>query len=154
MKNLIFKRVLLLAIISFASIGKWWYGIPVDGPDTLLYGFPFPFVCAAWHTSMSLQIFVSELLIDFSTYFSIWFLLLYCIHRFVKKINTRKIVTNLLGIFSGLIIAGACFIASDANNLFYVKRPFTIEIMETGYQFIWQHTERPNYSKYHSEGKK
>lgn len=43
----------------------------------------------------------------------------------------------------------ATLIASNPNNLFYTKRPFDIEIMETGYKFIWQQTERPDYYKFH-----
>lgn len=151
MKSLLFKLILPLTVISFTCITKWWHTLPIDGPDTLLYGFPLPFVGEGWHTSMSLQIFVAELLIDFLTYFSFWLLLIVCIDRFLIKIHTHKIVTILLWLISGLIISGATLIASDSNNLFYVKRPFGFEIMETRYKLFWQKTERPNYYKDHIE---
>ena len=154
MKKLTFKLVLPLSIISFAVITKWWYALPIDAPDTLLAGFPFPFVCEGWHTSMSLQIFVIELLIDFLTYFSFWLLLVFCVNRFLTMINALKIVTIVLWILAGLIISGATLIASDSNNIFYVKRPFDIDIMDTGYKFVWQKTERPDYYKYHPKQKK
>jgi hypothetical protein len=33
----------------------------------------------------------------------------------------------------------------------FVKRPFKMEVMETGFQFGWRHVERPNFYKYHPE---
>jgi hypothetical protein len=154
MKQLIFKLMIPLTVISFATITKWWYALPVDAPDTLFSGFPFPFVCDGWHTSLSLQIFIAELFADLLTYFLFWFLLIYSINRLLIKININKIVTIVLWTMTGLVMIGATLIASDQNNLFYLKRPFDIEIMEVGYKFIWQQTERPDYYKYHPEDKK
>lgn len=34
MKSLIFKIVIPLTIVSFATFTKWWYASPVDAPDT------------------------------------------------------------------------------------------------------------------------
>ena len=154
MKVLTLKLILPLTIISFAAVTKWWYALPVDAPDTLFAGFPFPYVCEGWHTSMSLQIFVTEFIVDFLTYFSFWFLLVFCIDRFLIKIITQKILTIVLWALSGFIISGTTLIASDSNNIYYVKRPFEIAIMETGYKFVWQQTTRPDYYKYHPEQKK
>lgn len=154
MKGLTLKLILPLTIISFATVTKWWYALPVDAPDTLFAGFPFPYVCEGWHTSMSLQIFVTEFIFDFLTYFSFWFLLVFCIDRFLIKIITQKILTIVLWALSGLIISGTILIASDSNHIYYVKRPFDISIMETGYKFVWQQTTRPDYYKNHPEQKK
>ncbi len=55
---------------------------------------------------------------------------------------------------SGLIILGASYTASFPEHIFHFKRPYDMEIMETGYKFGWQHIERPDYYKYHPEGKK
>jgi hypothetical protein len=148
-KSLIYKLVLPLTIISFAAIVKWWYALPIDGPETLLYGFPFPFISEAWHTSMSIQIFLLELGVNFITFLSFWFLLVFSIHQFVIKIRTYKIVTIVLWVLSGFILLAATLIASSSNNLWYIKRPFNIEVMETGYKCIWQNTNRPNYPTYH-----
>jgi hypothetical protein len=153
MKQLTFKLILPLTVISFATITKWWYALPVDAPDTLFAGFPFPFVCDGWHTSMSLQIFVTEFFADLLTYFLFWCILIFCIDRFWTKININKIVTIVLWTLTGLVVSGATLIASNSNNLFYVKRPFDIDIMETGYKFVWQQTVRPDYYKYHPEDK-
>ena len=128
--------------------------LPVDAPDTLFAGFPFPFVCDGWHTSMSLQIFVTEFFADLLTYFLFWFLVIFCINRFWRKINTNKIVTIVLWTLTGLVISAATLITSNPNNLFYVKRPFDIAILETGYKFGWQQTQRPDYNKYHPKDQK
>lgn len=154
MKQLTLKIIIPLTVISFATITKWWYAIPVDAPDTLFAGFPFPFVCDGWHTSMSLQIFATELFADLLTYFLFWCLIIFCIDRFGIKIKTNKIVTIVLWTLTAIVVSGATLIASNPDNLFYVKRPFDIEIMETGYKFVLQQTERPDYYKYHPEDKK
>ncbi len=143
-----------MTVISFATITKWWYTLPVDAPDTLYSGFPFPFVGDGWHTSLSLQIFVLELIADFLIYFLFCFTVVFCIHKYLAKIRTYKLVTIGLWTISGLIILGASYIASFPEHIFHFKRPYDMEIMETGYKFVWQHTERPDYYKYHPEDKK
>ena len=153
MKKLIFKLLFPLTIISFATITKWWYALPADGPDTLYSGFPFPFVADGWHTSMSLQIFVLELFADFFTYFLIWFGLVFCINKYLAKIKIYKIMTIGLWTISGIIILSASYVASFSENIFYFKRTYDMEIMESGYKFNWQNIERPDYYKYHPEKK-
>lgn len=154
MKKLSWKLILPLTVISFGTITKWWYALPVDAPDTLYSGFPFPFVGAGWHTSMSLQIFVLELLVDFLIYFLFWFTIVFCINKYLTKIKTSKIITFGLWTISGIIILSSSYIASFPEHIFYVKRHYEMEIMETGYNFIWQKTERPDYYKYHPKVKK
>src|SRR6476620_9243134 len=143
MKSLIFKLVIPLTVISFATFTKWWYALPVDAPDTMFTGFPFPFVCKGWHTSLSLQVFVTEFVADLLTYFLFWFVLMFCIDRFITKLKTHKVVTVSLWFLSGLIIAFSILLAANKDNLFYIKRPFGMKVMETGYQFGWQHKQRP-----------
>ena len=154
MKTLVFRIVFPLTIISFATITKWWYTLPVDAPDTMFTGFPFPFACEGWHTSMSLQIFVIEFVADLLTYFLFWFIIIFCINRFVAKLKTYKAVIIGLWSLSGLIIAFATILAVNNENLFYIKRTFEINVMETGLQFGWQHVERPDFYKYHPQAKR
>lgn len=149
MKQLIWKLILPLTIISFASITKWWYTLPVDAPDTLFLGFPFPFVGEGWGSSMSFQVLVLELIADFLIYFIFWFILVFCINKYLLKIKSFKIVTIPLWFISGTLIFFATYIASFPDVHFYFKQRDEMEIMETGYKFIWQHTERPDYYKYH-----
>lgn len=126
----------------------------MDAPDTMFTGFPFPFVCDGWHTSLSLQIFVTEFVANLLVYFLFWFILVFCVNRFVTKVTVPKAVTIGLWILSGLIIAFATFLAANKENIFYVKRPFSVEVMETGFQFGWQRIERPDFYKYHPETKR
>ena len=154
MKKLIFKIIVPFTIISFATFSKWWYALPVDAPDTMFTGFPLAYTCQGWHTSMSLQIFITELLVDILIYFLFWFIIIFCVDQYLKKIKTNTIVTICLWTISGFFITFGLLFASNSDNIFYIKRPFEIKILETGYEFIWQHTERPDYYDYFPEEKK
>jgi len=146
MKNLTFKIIIPLTVISFAVFTKWWYALPVDAPDTMFRGFPLAYACDGWHTSLSLQIFVTEFIVDILIYFVFWFIFVFCIDRFLIKIKTHKWVTRGLWTISGLIIVWGIFLAINfGNNVFYIKRPFKMQVGKTGYHFIWQKIERPDY---------
>src|SRR4030095_4232919 len=149
MKKLLFYLVMPLTIIAFATMTKWWYVVVVDGTDEILIGFPFPFVCPGFHTSMSIQIFVLELIIDLLTYFCIIFILIYIINKFIWKIKITRVSTIVLYTMCGTVFSAAGLIAAGPNNLFFLSRPFDIEIMETGYKFTWQNLAHPDYYKYH-----
>lgn len=148
MKNLLWKLVFPLTIISFASITKWWFVLPVDAPDTMMTGFPLPYVCPGWHTSMSLQIFMVELVIDLVVYFSFWLACVYGINRYLMQLRIHWLLATLNLSIAGVIILAAVFIGSMENNLYFIKRPFDIEVLDTGYRFIWQNQKRPDYSDY------
>lgn len=107
-------------------------------------GFPFPFVGDGWHTSFSLQYFILELIIDFLIYFLFWVIIIFIIDRYLNKINTHKFLTIGLWTISVMIIFAALFIASFSENIFHFRRAYDLEIIETGYKFIWQHTEKLN----------
>lgn len=151
MKQLTLKLVIPLTVISFAVFTKWWYVQVFDGPDEILTGFPFPFVCRGWHTSLSLQFFIAELLTDFIIYFLFWFLVILCLQHFSTKIKLPKLFSKVLIAFAGLAIAGAGLIAANPDNAFNLRRNFDLEVMETGYKFIWQEIQRPEFYKYHPE---
>jgi hypothetical protein len=143
MKQLTWKLILPLTVISFTVLTKWWYVLPVDAPDSMMLGFPLPYVCDGWGTSMSLQIFFFELLIDLLTYFSLWFVIVFCIDKFIFKIKLHKIVTILLLTTGGLFTCSLTYIASFHENLFYAKRNFDIDVLVTGYKFMWEGNTRP-----------
>lgn len=153
MKQLTFKLIIPLTVISFAAFTKWWYTLPVDAPGTMFRGFPLAYSCPGWHTSLSLQIFLTEFTIDLLAYFLFWFVLIFCINRYLTKVKTFKLVTIALWTISGLTISFGTLMASNEDNLFYIKRPFDMRVLETGYEFIWQNTERPDYYKYFPKDK-
>ena len=148
MKNLIWKLVLPITIISFVIFRKWWYVFPADAPDSMMAGFPFPYVCDGWFTSMSNQFFVMELLFDLIIYFLFWLILIYAINRFIVNVKVPKTLTISLMVINVFIFIIAIFIASMTENIFKLKKDFDVEIKETGYNFIWQNTPRPNIEKY------
>ncbi len=148
MRQLTWKIVLPLTVISFATFTKWWYILPDDAPDTMMAGFPIAFVCDGWYTSGSLQIFIAEFILDLLIYLIFWFLLIFCIDRFLTKIRIHKILTISLSILSGLILTGTIMIAIMPEHVYKAKRDFDLEVMVTGYKFIWQHQERPDFTQY------
>ena len=148
LKQLTWQLTFPLTIILFGTITKWWYVLPVDAPDTMMIGFPIAFICDGWHTSMSLQIFVVELLFDFIVYFFICFLLVFLVDRYATKIKVPKLVTGLLWTFSTLIIAFAIWIASFPEQIIQTRRDWEMKVLVTGYKFTWAHQDRPEFSKY------
>lgn len=147
MKQITIKLILPFTFISFAMFYKWWFALPVDARGTYYYGFPFPFVGEGWHTSLSLQIFILEFFANFFTYFLILFSIVFLYHHYFTKLKLNKIISTVLWIIAALVICGAGLIASDSNNIFYLKRPYDMQILNSGYKFIWQPTVQPDYNK-------
>ena len=148
MKQLTWRFVLPLTIVSFGTFTKWWYVLPVDAPDTMMAGFPLPFVSDSWHTSESLQIFMTEFIIDFLTYFLFWFLLALFIDRYLTQIRISKVLTAVLWTLSTLIFIIAVWIASMPEQIVEVKRNWDMRVMVTGYKLTWKHQDRPDFAKY------
>ena len=140
---MILRLALPLTVISFGTITQWWYALPFDAPETMLKGFPLAYTCSGWHTSLSIQLFLFEFVVDFSFYFLFWFLLLFSFDRFLLKIRTNKSIAVVLWTIASLFISLGAFIAVDKNNIFYLKRSFKMEVLATGIDFIWQTTVRP-----------
>ncbi|WP_127122329.1 hypothetical protein [Chryseotalea sanaruensis] len=151
MKQLLWKLILPLTIISFTIFSKWWYVHIIDGSDEILTGFPLPYMCRGWHTSLSLQIFVLGLIIDLLTYFAFWFMLTFIIHQFIVKIKLNKTLTIFLLIISGFLSVVMILIGSNSDNIYTLHMDFESEIHETGYKFIWEKEPQHDYSKYHPE---
>ena len=143
MNQLTWKLILPLTVFSFIVFTKWWYVLPDDAPDAMMIGFPLPYACDGWGTSMSLQIFICELLIDLSVYFICWYILFFPLEKIWGNIKIHKTITILLLGVSGICIVLNSLIALHKDNRIYLKRPFGIEILETGYKFIWNGNTRP-----------
>lgn len=138
MKQLTFKLILPMTIFSLAFFTKWWY-VEVNEGDfkEILTGFPLPYKCPGWHTSLSLQIFIYPLIVNIITHFIFWFTLIYFINRFIKKIRLGKILTILLIISSGLCLTTMLLIASNSDNVYSAQPEFHIKVIETGYGLVW-----------------
>lgn len=102
---------------------------------------------------MSLQFFMTEFVVDLLTYFLFWVAIIFCADRFLTTIKPHKIVTTVLWTLTGLIIFVMSFIIGNPDNVFYYKRDFDMQTLETGYKFVGQYIERPDLSKYNLEDK-
>lgn len=156
MKLLSWTLVLPLTVLSFTIFTKWWYVLPVDGPDSMMVGFPFPYACEAWHTSLALQIFLLELCLDILIHFTFWFAVIFCVDRFIIKIQLHKAISIIIIGISSLLLCGLLFIAFNPDNIFKARRNFDIEILKTGYKFFWEGNQRPenfDFEKYEQNKK-
>lgn len=136
MKQLTWRLVLPLTIISFTMFTKWW-NVEVDEYKETLKGFPLPYVCPGWHTSLSLQIFVFEFVVDIIVYFLFWFLTIMAIVKFVRPFRVPKPVVIILFVLSGLSAIAMIALAANPDNIITTTRPFEIKILKTGYRFMW-----------------
>lgn len=148
MKHLVWKLVLPLTIISFSVFTKWWYVLPVDAPDTVMSGFPLIWISEGWHTSMSFQIFVSELFFNLFIYFLFWYVLIFSVNKFIIEIMIPKFLLVIILLLSGTFITGYLWIGTMPEHVFKVKRDFDCEVLDSGYKFIWTNQDRPKYESY------
>jgi hypothetical protein len=126
---------------------KWWY-VQVDDYREILKGFPFPFVCPGWHTSLSLQIFVLELVVDLFVYFAFWLSVTFVATKAITSFRLHRVVTVILLTTAGLFTLGLILLAINPENVYTTTRPFDIEVKETGYRLIWQDETRAEYNEY------
>lgn len=138
MKKLILTLVLPLSIILFGTLTKWRYVFVEDGSNDFLYGFPLAFICNGWHTSLSLQIFVLELLFDFFVYFIICLSIVFLIDKYVKPIQIKKYSKFGLYTIATLVLLLYGLLFSNPNNIFQLKRDFNYTEIRSGYKFLWQ----------------
>ena len=144
MRYLLFRLIIPLTIISFGLFTKWWHAIPVDAPDIILFGFPWPYVCPGFHTSLSLQIFILEFVADLIIYFLFWLTLVYFATR-KTKLKLVLFIPISLWVISSLFIAFGLLFAVDKNNKIHFKMPFEIAVLDSGVKFFFQNKEHPEY---------
>tara|TARA_R110002073_G_scaffold313380_2_gene485283 strand:+ start:50592 stop:51005 length:414 start_codon:yes stop_codon:yes gene_type:complete len=130
MKKLIWKLVIPLTVISFGLLfTKSWYVFVVDGPNVYMNGFPLIWESPGFHTSMSSQIFVVELLFDFLIYFLFWYTMVFLFNRFLFKIKIHTIVHALL--ILATLFTLVLYAAIPGEVEFKLSRDFDIEVKST-----------------------
>lgn len=132
-------------------ITKWWYAIPVDGPDKLYWGFPLAFMGEGFHTSMSLQFYVLEFLADFVVYFTVIFWLVVAFTKWYPTFKISKIVAKTIWALTLIFLFGFSFIVTTSNPIFKIKRDYDWKVLETGSVYIWQKTPRPDITQYENK---
>jgi hypothetical protein len=60
-------------------------------------------------------------------------------------------------VITGLIAAALIRIGADETNLYYLMRPYDIEVLDSGFKFYWDGNPRPDnfdYEEYERRKKK
>lgn len=148
MKKLIWKIVIPMTLILFSTITMWRYVLIVDGGDEVLTGFPLPYICPGWHTSLSYQIFISGFLIDIVFYFFFCLFVVFVVNRFIWEIKTGRRIVIALYIISGLLILDPIFLLGLNNHVYKFKNDFDTKTLESGVKFWHFGVERPDLNKY------
>lgn len=151
MKQLIFKLILPLTLFSFIFVTKWSYVKVEDGPDEVLHGFPLPYRCPGWHTSMSTQYFLTEMVFDLLVYFLFWLVLIYLVNRLLFTLKPHKFTVIVLWFVTGLTLCLPVLLATMPDNVFQAKRDFNYEEIDTGVQFMWDSESKSDYYNNFSE---
>ena len=139
-----------VTIIIFILFTKWWIVDVVDGTDGIMYGFPFIYKAPAFYTSMALEYFITELILDFSIYFIIIFGIIYAINNFVYDLKFNKIFKYTLWIFAFILLSMEIWIAQFPENKFTLKRDYELKIKKTGFKFFFNsYKEGIEFDKYH-----
>jgi hypothetical protein len=136
MKQLILKLALPLTVISFFVFTKSICAKVVDAPNSVLQGFPLPYTCPGWGSSMTWQFFVLEFVIDFGIYFLFISIIFYLMDRYILRLKPYKTISITLYAIAGLILCFQILIYSR-DTTFYLHRWFSIEVIESTYNFFW-----------------
>jgi|GEM_PF-1277116 len=139
---LVLSIVLPLTIIFFGMITHWRYVSVEDGTNEFLYGFPLAFMCRGWHTSLSFQIFVSELVFNFLVYFTFLSTVIWLVDNYLKPIIVHKYLKFGLYSIAILTMSFYGFLFSNPNNIFKIKRDFNYSEIRSGVKFFWQKDKR------------
>jgi hypothetical protein len=145
LKQLTWRLIIPLTIISFGTVTKWWYVLPVDAPDTMMIGFPLAFAGDGWFTSMSFQIFILEFIIDFTVYFLFWFLTVFFISRYFTRLSISKTLTKVMWTLAILITIFWSAFFSVVEKVIVLKRDWHMQVVKTGYKFTFTHKDRPDF---------
>lgn len=71
--------------------------------------------------------------------------MLFLINQFLIKIKISKLLTIISYGVVSIILLMAIWIGSMEEHIYYPKKDFDIEILDTGYKFIWENQERPTF---------
>lgn len=123
-----------IAIILFYLVSQWKYAQPIDGPHpNLFWGFPLSHSGQAYHTSMGIQFFILEFLIDFTFYF----ILAGCLFLIIKDYLNKLIYKKILWTLAGLLIIVQIFFLYFSNTIFKLYRDFDWIIKDGGLELFF-----------------
>ena len=79
-----------------------------------------------------------------------WFFAFYVVIK-VFAIKVHKLLSITAYTLVILLLIPISMFASLPEHIFKVKRDFNVEILDSGYKFIWQNQERPVLKDYKLE---
>lgn len=138
-----------LTIITFVLFTKWWIADVVDGTEGIMYGFPFIYWSPAFYTSMAVQYFIIELLVDFILYFAVILLIIYFFNKYIIEIKIKKLAANLLLLMAIILLSLEVFMASLPENLFFLRRDFDIIVKDSGFSYPFNTKDKKIFYDYH-----
>lgn len=128
-----------LTLISFGTITKWSYGIVNDGTDEFLYGFPLIYKCDGFHTSLSTQYFLTEMIINLLTYFAFWLIIILILNR-IWKINIPERISKIFWIGYAVLFLVFIYLSKDLDDQYSTKRDFEVRIFDSGISIFGIHS--------------
>ncbi|CAM1371791.1 hypothetical protein [Tenacibaculum xiamenense] len=141
MNKLVFRVILPISIILFGTISQWRYGLVLDGTYEFFVGFPFIQQCRGFHTSLSTQYFVMEMLLNFLAYFFITLVFCLFIRKFYR-IEISKKISNSFWIGFGVFLLFFMYLSLEMQDHFLIKRNFKVKITNTGISLFNTHPDR------------
>ncbi|WP_203256252.1 hypothetical protein [Hyunsoonleella ulvae] len=138
MKKLIFRLIIPFTLVSFGAVTKWWYGIAIDAKDVYFYGFPLIYKCEGFHTSMSTQYFLTEMVINLLVYFIFWLIIILSVNHF-WKINIPKKISRIFWIGFWVLLSGFIYLSNDLDDRYLIKRSFDVKIFDNGITIFESH---------------
>jgi len=148
MRKLIWKIVIPLTLTIFSTITMWRFVLIVDGPSEILTGFPLPYICSGWHTSLSYQLFLSEFVIDLFVYFLMCLLIVYLINRFIWKIKVNRKTVVVFYVLAGFLFVNPFILLGLNEHVYKIKSDFNTKTLETGIKFWNSYVKKPDLDKY------
>lgn len=130
MKQLTWKLVIPLTILSFPTFTLDWTIESSDGFNYVLTGFPFPYYRNCLHTSLCQHVYILPLLANFLSLLLFWFLLIFGISKLIN-LKVPNLLTGFLITISGLFVASVIFwVCINSDNIYTLTRPFDINIID------------------------
>ena len=136
-----------LTLIAMTTLSKWWYVLPVDAPDTMMLGWPLPFACDGWHTSLSHQVFFAELALDAACYLGLIALLMYALQRWLRA-RVRKGLLVGLWVVAALAMVVPILQVVLPDNVYYLHRDWELQVIDSGPELLYAPHARPEFPEH------
>lgn len=140
MRRHVFTFTLPLAILLFALVTQWSFGVVTDWKHEIFYGFPFIYKCNGWHTSLSTQYFVLEMTLNFLCYVLFSFLITVLVNK-KWSIRIPKAITITFWSVFGVFFAAFVYFSNELDDIYHLKRDFDVEIYDRGFSVMESHPE-------------